>query len=99
MIEKPFGKRNRENYLRSLEVGLVKTPEYRKFLTYLSLIDVDKLQLILADMSAQLPQGGETKVLDDLITNTGVSLMEEDLDELLEMDEEQQPANTKAWVE
>ena len=49
LIEKSFG-RIRENYLRSLGNCLVETKEYRKFITYLTLIDLDKFENILTDI-------------------------------------------------
>ena len=52
--ENPFGKRNRENYIRSLETSLVKTSEYRKFLLFCSLIEVSKLKNLIFDMANKL---------------------------------------------
>lgn len=67
--ENPFGKRNRENYIRSLETSLVKTPEYRKFLLFCSLIEVSKLKNMIFDMVSkideEIPELEE--LLDDLL--------------------------------
>ena len=38
LIEKPLGRRPRENYIRSLHQKLTDTSEFRKFMMYLSLL-------------------------------------------------------------
>ena len=38
LIEKPLGRRPRENYIRSLHQKLTDSSEFRKFMMYLSLL-------------------------------------------------------------
>ena len=49
LIEHPFGKRPRQNYILSLENKLVDTSEYRKYITYVSLLDEEIFTLVVAD--------------------------------------------------
>ena len=80
LIERPFGKRPRENYIRSLEKTLHETSEFRKYVTYLSLLDEDKFNLVVADFKSVFdarPDFRFTKYLEEVTCR----LMADDLHE------------------
>jgi len=86
LIEHPFGKRPRTNYILSLENKLVDTGEYRKYITYLSLLDDDKFAAVVADYKRAFdikPEFRFTQYLEEVTCR----LMTDDLSELVDTGE------------
>ena len=77
LVERPFGKRPRENYIRSIDTKLTDTTEYRKYMTYLSLTDLDKFMKIIADIKSEFAQETEFE-FNQILDTTLMKLMEED---------------------